>query len=94
MLICKMKNNRLLFLAVLFYFLIPAPFVSAQEFNLKWYYKIISSKGFALDNKETLNQGENPILRKNGAYVRLQSMGNHEDTRWLEKIIIIAKKIH
>jgi hypothetical protein len=31
------------------------------------YYKIISSKGFSLGYKETLNQDENPIMGKNVA---------------------------
>jgi beta-galactosidase len=35
--------------------------IYSQEFNIKSYYKIISSNGFALDNKETLNQGD-PIF--------------------------------
>jgi len=46
-----MKNNRNLFLFALFSFLMKATLVSAKEINPKWYYKIISSKGFALDNK-------------------------------------------
>lgn len=62
-----MKNIRILFLIALFSILTSAAFVSAQQLNPKWYYKIISSNGLALDNKETLNQGENPILAKNAA---------------------------
>jgi len=58
-----MKLNLVFFLFVLFSITV----VNARELNPKWYYKIISINGLALDNKESIKQGENPVLGKNVA---------------------------